>query len=162
MNTVQVCKNAPLVRTSNRLSASRACLNSSAMIICMHVPAALCVSLAHLELLSSSTSFVVPLFYVEGVQLCHFYPINILIPLPAIHSLSTSTEELLMSETAVCRIWSIYPRTNFLAMEYGVVKVGQERSVEGWTVKIIFKWPSLSLLLGCCMEAVSQEGHLIE
>ena len=52
-----------------------------------------------------------------------------------------------MSETAVWRIIMEHlPKKE--PPRYGVlVNVGQERSVERWTVKIIFKWPSLSLLL---------------
>ena len=72
----------------------------------MHVGAALCVALSSLELLAPSTSLGTP-----------FYPINILIPLSAFHSLSTSTEELSTTETAVRKKWNIYSRMNFLAVE---------------------------------------------
>ena len=105
---MQVCV-ATLVRTSNILSASRACVNSSANF--MHVPAALCVSLSSWELLSLSTSLGRPLFYAESMQLRHFYPLPIRIPLSVILSISASTEELSMSEIAVWRIWTNYLRT---------------------------------------------------
>eukprot|EP00117_Sycon_ciliatum_P028372 scpid32213/ scgid22814/ len=60
------------------------------------------------------------------------------VPVSTIHLLSTSSEDLSMSETAVQRICKIYPRMNFPAtavLEYGVVNVGQESgSVEWWSV----------------------------
>ena len=66
------------VRTSNRLSASCACLNYSA--ICMHAPAALCVSLSLLELSSPSgfNFFGYATFLCRKCAIAPFYPIQLI------------------------------------------------------------------------------------